>query len=519
MIDVGGLSEGLSLLWDWRMPVAAVLGMSLGLIIGLIPGLTAAIGLAIVLPFTFQLDALVALMFLTAIYTGSLTGGGILAILLNTPGTPGAAATTLDGYPMAKRGRANEALGLQITASVFGGAVGYLALMFFIQPMSSIALKFQSAEMLALTVFVLVAVGVLQSKYLFRSLFAGAMGLMIATVGTSLETGVPRGTYGLINLEDGLPIVLCAIGLFAIPEMIDCLSRATISQSSSKITHSPSQLWGGVSGALSNWPTLCRGSAIGIGIGILPAAGATLASLLSYALAQRLGGSSDSFGHGEPKGVLAAESANNASEGGAMAILLTLGIPGSASTAVIMGGFMLHGLVPGTQLIHDNGALVYGLIIGNLLQMIVMIGIALFIAYYAARIVIVPTSILVPFLSCTLAIGAFGFRDETIDVYIVFLFGIIGWFCRRYHFTPLSLMIGLFLGDLLDQTMIRFSILYSYEPWTIFERPIAITMFAITLLLLMSRFARWILRERLNSQHTPGVQEGQPSFGAKPAHK
>lgn len=494
MIDTDQMAQGLALLLNWHMPMVILAGMTLGLIIGVIPGMTAALGLAIVLPLTFQMDALTALILMTSVYTGSLTGGGILAILINTPGTPGAVATTFDGYPMAKAGRANEALGLQIAASAFGGAASYLVLLLFIEPMANFALMFQSAEMLALVLFVLVAVGVLKGRYLLRSLFAGGIGLMLSTIGTVLTTGEPRGTMGFSELEDGLPIILCVIGLFAVPELIQILPRKSISETEARVQHSAAALWIGFQGAFRRWQTLLRGSVIGIGVGILPAAGATLASILSYTLASKLAIGSERFGEGEPKGVIAAESANNASEGGAMAILLSLGIPGSASTAVILGGFMLHGLVPGTGLFRDNGPLIYGLIIGNIFQMFLLVGVALAVAYFVARIVIVPTTLLVPFLTILLAVGAFSFRGQIFDVFVVFAFGIAGWLCRRYDFTPLSLMIGLFLGNQLDQEMLRVSILYSYEPWTILHRPIAAALFALTIALILVRIVIWARR-------------------------
>ncbi|MEM7774703.1 MAG: tripartite tricarboxylate transporter permease [Pseudomonadota bacterium] len=508
MIDLGQMSAGASLLMNWTMPLVILGGMTLGLVIGVIPGMTAALGLAIVLPLTFQMDALTALILMTSVYTGSLTGGGILAILINTPGTPGAVATTFDGYPMAKAGRANEALGLQIAASVIGGGASYFALLLFIQPMTDFALKFQSAEMLALTVFVLVAVGVLRGRYLLRSLFAGAIGLMLSTIGTSLSTGVPRGTFGFVELEDGLPIVLCVIGLFAIPELIAILPRKAISETSAKFSRGSTELLKGFALAVRSWKTWLSGSLIGIGIGLLPAAGATLSSILSYTLAMRGAKLGERFGAGEPKGVVAAESANNASEGGAMAILLALGIPGSASTAVILGAFMLHGLVPGTGLFRDNGPLIYGLIIGNLFQMIALGFVALLVAFFVARIVRIPTTILVPFLTILLAVGAYSFRGLMFDVFVVFAFGLIGWFCRRYDFTPLSLMIGLFLGRQLDEEIVRVSVLYGDDPLAMLERPITAVLFAFTAALIVYKI--WGALKPAGGTAVPGSQEPAP---------
>jgi putative tricarboxylic transport membrane protein len=327
--------------------------------------------LAVILPLTFKMDALTALILMTSVYTGSLTGGGILAILINTPGTPGAVATTFDGYPMARAGRHNEALVLQICSSVIGGFLSYFVLLFFIHPMTEFALNFGPSEMLFLTIFVLIIVGVLQGRYLIRSLFAGLMGLMLSTIGTSAN-GMVRGTMGIDALEDGLPLILCIIGMFAMPELLSLAARKSISDEEISVGHNLKRLISGVVDAAGQVRTWLLGSIIGIFIGLLPAAGATLASLLSYSFAKRRAKPEQRFGEGEAEGVVAAESANNASEGGAMAILLALGIPGSASTAVILGGFMLHGLVPGGRLFRDNGPLVYGLIVGNLAQMMLL---------------------------------------------------------------------------------------------------------------------------------------------------
>ena len=197
MVNFIDLFDGINLLFSWRIPLAIFFGMILGLIIGVIPGMTAALGLAIILPLTLSLDALTALILMTSVYTGSLTGGGILAILINTPGTPGAVATTFDGYPMTRKGLYNQALGFQISSSVIGGMLSYIVLLFAIQPMTWVALKFGSSEMLALTIFVIVFIGILQGKYLSRSIFAGIFGVLVSNIGTSVSTGVARGTFGL----------------------------------------------------------------------------------------------------------------------------------------------------------------------------------------------------------------------------------------------------------------------------------------------------------------------------------
>ncbi|RVT81881.1 hypothetical protein DXV76_18685 [Rhodobacteraceae bacterium CCMM004] len=476
------------------MPLVIVGGMLLGLVIGAIPGMTAALGLAAILPLTFKLDALTALMLMTSVYTGSLTGGGFLAVLINTPGTPGAAATTFDGYPMAKAGRQNEALGLQIAASVVGGLISYLALLFFIQPMADFALLFGSAEMLFLTIFVLILIASLQRKSFARTIFAGIVGLLLSTIGTSVSTGVARGTYGLDALADGLPIILCVIGMFAIPELISIVAREAISVDPGRGAKARDIVAGMRDGLRYRW-TWARGALIGTFVGLLPAAGATVASLLSYSAASRAAKPGERFGEGEPKGVVAAESANNASEGGAMAILMSLGIPGSASTAVISGAFLLHGLVPGPRLFIDNGDIVYGLILGNLLQMLALGVFAVAVASQIARIVTVPSRLLAPALTIIIALGAYSYRGLWEDIVITFAFGLIGYVFRRHHFTLIALMIGLFLGAQIDEDFVRFVILYGDRPATLLERPI-VAAFAVLSLALIALQVRLAIRER-----------------------
>ena len=488
MVNFIDLFDGINLLFSWKIPLAIFFGMILGLIIGVIPGMTAALGLAIILPLTLSLDALTALILMTSVYTGSLTGGGILAILINTPGTPGAVATTFDGYPMTRKGLHNQALGFQISSSVIGGMLSYIVLLFAIQPMTWVALKFGSSEMLALTIFVIVFIGILQGKYLSRSIFAGIFGVLVSNIGTSVSTGVARGTFGFAELEDGLPLIICIIGMFAIPELLSLVNRKSISDGNINKKNKIEDLFKGIIESIKRFKIWLTGSVVGIFVGVLPAAGATIASLSSYSLAKKFSKNKKKFGQGEPDGIISAESANNASEGGAMAILLSLGIPGSASTAVILGGFMLHGLVPGTGLFRDNGPLVYGLIVGNIFQMILLGFFATYVAFYVGKIVKVKSYILVPFLIILMSVGSFAYRNSIFDIFILFIFGIIGWYLRKFEFTPLSFMIGLFLGRQIDEDMERVIILFSDNPLKIFESTITLTISVITLVSLIYYF-------------------------------
>tara|TARA_B100000780_G_scaffold7125_1_gene5391 strand:- start:1315 stop:2814 length:1500 start_codon:yes stop_codon:yes gene_type:complete len=488
MVNFPDLIEGINLLFSWKMPIAIFFGMILGLIIGVIPGMTAALGLAIILPLTLSMDALTALILMTSVYTGSLTGGGILAILINTPGTPGAVATTFDGYPMTRAGFHNEALGMQISSSVIGGILSYIVLLFAIEPMTWLALKFGSSEMLALTIFVIIFIGILQGKYLSRSIFAGIFGILVSNIGTSVSTGVARGTFGFAELEDGLPLIICIIGMFAIPELLSLVNRKSISDGNINKKNKIEDLFKGIKKSIKRYKIWLSGSLVGIFVGVLPAAGATIASLSSYSLAKKFSKNKKNFGKGEPDGIISAESANNASEGGAMAILLSLGIPGSASTAVILGGFMLHGLVPGGGLFRDNGPLVYGLIVGNIFQMIFLGFFAAFIAFYVGKIVKVKSYILIPFLIILMSVGSFAYRSSIFDIFILYIFGIIGWYLKKFDFTPLSFMIGLFLGRQIDEDIERVIILFSDNPLKVFESGITLTISILTVISLIYYF-------------------------------
>ncbi|WP_305984896.1 tripartite tricarboxylate transporter permease [Roseibium sp. MMSF_3544] len=483
MPEVTVVTEGFGLLWDWRIPAVILMGLAFGLLVGSVPGLTAALGLAIALPFTLTMDQLPALMLLTAIYTGSLTGGGITAILMNAPGTPGAVVTAIDGYAMTKSGRYNQALGLQICASVIGGFVGYIALFFLVQPLSDFALRFGPAEMLALTILVIVTIGSLDDAHFLRVVYSGVLGMLIATIGTSVTTGIPRGSMGIRALEDGVPAVLSVIGLFAIPELISLGGRSRIVASDDRQKTSVRDVLNGARQGLAFRGTLAQGSFIGVLIGVLPAAGATMASLLSYASARRRAKSNEKFGEGAPRGVVAAESANNATEAGSMAILLAIGIPGGAATAVILGGFILHGLVPGPRLFVDNGPAIYGLIFGNMVQMVIVGVMAVGFASIVAHVVRAPSSVLIPCLLISIGCGAFSLRGQLADVAIIYIFGLIGYFYRSYKFAATSLMIGLFLGARLDAEIVRFAVLYGDNLMGAIMRPIAASLLAIAFLI------------------------------------
>lgn len=484
MFDTAIFLKGLTLVFTLKIFLVMFFGLWVGLIFGVIPGLTGSLAIAVLLPITFMMDPLPALAMLTAVYTGGLTGGGITAILINVPGTPGAVATVFDGYPLTLSGRQNEALGMQVASSVFGGLAGYAFLLLFLKSMVMFALKFGPSEMIFLTVLILIVIGSLGGGSIWRSLAVGLFGLLLGTIGTSEATGITHGTMGFDELEDGIPMGICIIAMFAVPEMLDLVTRSFITEAKVDSSHDIRKLLKGASSIFKYSKTLVRSALLGIGAGVLPGIGSTLACLLSYAQAKKGAKPGQRFGKGEPEGVVAAETANNASEGGAMATLLAIGIPGSGSTAILIAAFMLQGLVPGPRLLRDNGPLIYGLISANMIQMVLLFFLAILVAFYMARVIYIPTRILAPVFLALMAIGTFSLRNTFFDVDLLFFFGVLSWFLRRNDFPVISFMIGIILGGRLEMEIYRYAALFGSDLSVFVKRPISAFLMGLILLTL-----------------------------------
>ena len=339
-------------LLDIQLLVFMFLGIFLGVIFGALPGLNAGIGIALMLPVTYTLSPLVSLVFLTSIYTGGVFGGSITAILLNVPGSPASVATTLDGNPMARSGEANEALGLALASSALGGLLGMIFLVLVLKPLAIFALRFGPAEIFLLVIFALTSIASLSEQNLLKGLAAGCFGLLLGTIGMS-AAGTARFTFGNVYLLDGIPIIPALIGFLAVSELLAQLEKPDTSlPEAGRLDFS--KILSGCLMAPKKFFALFRSSVIGIVIGAIPGVGATVGSLLSYDFARRTSKHPHTFGQGEPVGVVAAEAANNASEGGALATMLALGIPGGAATAILIGALTIQGIVPGPRLIIEH---------------------------------------------------------------------------------------------------------------------------------------------------------------------
>lgn len=481
MIDWQALGEGIQLFMEWQNFLLILVGLTIGVVLAAIPGFTGSLGIAVMIPLTFGMDPLPSLVFLLSIYTGGLYGGSITAILLNTPGSPAAVATSLDGYPMTKKGLAGRALGVAVGASTIGGFLGILVLLVIIQPLANLALKFGPTEMFMIAVFGLTIIAALKGASFTKTFYAGLLGILIGTIGMT-SSGAIRGTYGQAYLLDGIPIIPALIGLFALSELFFLVDKSYVTKQQIKHQRNSVEVLKGIKQTFKYPFNIIRSSAIGVFIGALPAAGSTIASLVSYNEARRASKKRESFGKGNEEGIVAAESANNASEGGALATMLVLGIPGSAAAAMLLGAIIMQGWTPGPRLFIDHSAVLYGVIFSELVQEVLLLFVGAAFAIIAGRIVRVPTHVLIPTIIVFALVGSFAVRNLMFDAVLVFLFGLLGWYLRRNEYPTIGVVLGLILGPIADKELLRSVQLYGDQTFFMFfQRPITLLLLIITI--------------------------------------
>ncbi len=485
MIDFPAMSGALSLLGgSWAPWMVVPPGLLIGLIFGAIPGLSVPIAMAVFLPITVHLDFLAAIMFLTSIFTGGGFGAAVPAVLMNVPGSSSAVATTFDGYPMARQGRHSEALGIALAASCAGTAIGYVVLLLVVGWVADVVLMLGPLEMFAISAWGLTLIAVLHNGSFAKALLAGLLGVMIGMIGMSAR-GDMRGTFDMLALVDGIPKVPALIGLFAASEMFRLMRNEYIVDDSALRRPDFGRLLAGVRDAFRYPVVLIRGAFIGIGIGAIPGVGAAVANLLSYAEAKRRGPNPESFGTGDPRGVVASESANSSSEGGSIATLLALGIPGGSATAVMLGAFAMHNVTGGPRFISENLDLVYAIIFGNLAQVVMLAGIGLGFLFFASSLVRVPLRFLVPGVLLLALLGCFSITGDMMGPMTMVAFAALGYWLREHGFPVAAVVIGLLLGPTAEAELLRSMQVSGGDPAFLLERPVAL---AVLLLLVASLF-------------------------------
>ncbi len=491
IIDMASAQEAFALLFSQPQYWLVVIpGIIIGLFFGATPGLQTSMAMAIFLPMTLYMDFLQAMLFLTAIFTGGGFGAGVPAILMNIPGTSSAIATAFDGYPMAKQGKHNEALGLALGSSTFGVLLGYVLLFFLIKPMSLFVLKLGPSEMFVVILWGLTLIASLTGDHVIKGLIAGLFGLLVGTVGFS-EAGVMRGTMDLELLADGIPAIPAMMGMFAASELFKLVKSEFLVEDENKRQVRISQILEGFKQAFRYPVILIRGSVIGVLIGAVPGVGSSVSNLLSYIETKRRDKDPQSYGKGNPKGVVASEAANSTSEAGSMATLLALGIPGGGATAVMLAAFAMHNITGGPQFIREEMDIVYAIIFANFGQVFLLIILGLLLIPVLASIIKVKMTYLVPSVLVLAVCGAFGLTGNMSGPITVLVFSMIGWIFRRYNFSVPAAVIGMLLGSMAESSLVQTLQISGGDISYVFERPITLV---ILTLLLFSLFGKKLIK-------------------------
>jgi putative tricarboxylic transport membrane protein len=451
----------------------------IGVIIGVLPGLGATTGAALLLPFTLTMEPVHAITVLATIYVSATFAGSITAILINTPGTAAAAATTFDGFPLAQRGEAGRALGVAVVSSTVGGVFSVIVLCIAAPLLARVAYQFRPPEYFALTVFGLSMLASISAGGAVRNLIGGVFGVWLATIGAERATGIERFMFGNYELYEGLGFVPVFIGLFAMSELLVQSKHVNrvFNAISMKAVKLPTK-----EDYKKIWKTILRSCGIGTFIGVLPAEGATVASMIGYSEALRWSKHKEEFGKGSIEGIAGAESANNAATGGAMVPTMVLGIPGSGTTAVILVGLMVHGLRPGPYLFTEQVGTVYQIFGAMLLANLMFMAMGLYAAKVFARISLVPTPILWPVVFALSVVGAYALNASLLDVWIVLIFGIIGFFARRRGFAVAPIAVGLILGEMVESNLQNSLKMFEGAWWLIFTQPLAVVFLLLAFL-------------------------------------
>jgi putative tricarboxylic transport membrane protein len=449
-----------------------VLGVSLGILVGAIPGMSAPMAIAIAVPLTYALNPVSAIAFLLGVHKGGEYGGAITSILINTPGEVSSALTALDGYPLAKQGKPRKALMMSLYASVTGDVFADLVLIVSAAPLALLALRMGPAEILGVLIFSFAFISSLLGRSLLKGVFALSVGMLLATVGLDIESGGERLTFGILELQDGIPLVAITIGILAFGEVLvqveqyfrhgaDAPEGARIELGSSKNDHLS---WRELRGC---WRAILRGSLIGTGVGALPGLGASVAAFLAYGAERRASKTPELFGTGKLEGIAAIESANNAVIGSSLIPLLTLGIPGSATAALIFGAFLIHGITPGPFIFQNDGQVVYGLFASLMLANLVNLVIGNLGLRFFAMVLAVPRRIIVASTAVLCFTGAYVSTGSMFGVGVMLIFAVLGYFLRKLQIPFIIFLIGFILGPMFERSLRHTVIL--------FDNPLALT--------------------------------------------
>ncbi len=474
--------ESLTLLFSWSTLVAVFIGTVSGIVIGGMPGLTATMAVALLIPVTFTLEPLVGLVLMGGVYSGAMYGGSIPAILLRTPGTPAAVATSIEGYPLTQQGRAGLALKVSVISSFCGGIFSTFTLLILAPILAVFALSFGPPEYFLLALLGLAGIVSMadEDTSLVKALISGLLGLIVAVVGTDPISGMLRYTMGVTDLFDGVAFMPVLIGLFSISQMLALTDGSKVVENATLVTKVKKEP---MPKGLGRYIGL--GSGVGTLVGILPGEGATIAAFLSYNVAKRRSKNTHLFGKGNPEGIAAAEAGNNGCVGGSLVPTLTLGIPGNSVAAALMGGLLVHGLIPGPELFTKYGTMTYAFILSLFLANIIFLVVGLYMAPYFARISLTPTPLLVPTVCLFSVLGSYAINNSIIDVLLCLGFGLSAIILQKTGFSLGALILGLILGPIAETGFAQALILSKGSSMIFFESTHAMVLWALIFALMV----------------------------------
>ncbi|MCB0352365.1 MAG: tripartite tricarboxylate transporter permease [Bdellovibrionales bacterium] len=464
-------------------------GALLGILFGATPGLSPSMGVALLVPLSFGMDATTAFFFFVAVYQAANYGGSITAVAINTPGTPAAVVTALDGFPMTQQGHPESSFGYSLYASVVGGIIGAILLVLFAVPLAQVGLYFGPHEYFALAVFGLSTVVAFSTKAPLKAIVATLFGLLVSTIGTDPFSGLERSTFGVIDLYDGVSLLPAMIGLFALGEVFEQFSRKSQAQ---KAVVSTMESLLPLKRVFAFPRVLFGSSVLGTAIGVIPGAGATIASFICYGRAKKVSRTPEKFGDGAAEGIIASEAANSSSVGGALVPLLALGIPGSATDAVLLGALTLHGLTAGPELVRQRPDVVYGIFVALFVANFAIYFLGRFGVQIWIRILRIPQSIVISSVFLLCLWGSFTVRNSVFDCWVCLLFGVLGYGMKRGGYPIAPLVLGLVLGEMIEMNFRRALLMGEFSLF--FTKPLSLVLLLLTLISLVSPVVKGSLR-------------------------
>jgi len=486
------LLDALQAVLSYSVLFAIFIGTISGIIIGGMPGLTATMAVALLIPITFSFSPLIGLALMGGVYAGAMYGGSIPAILLSTPGTPAAAATAIEGYPLTKQNKGGMALKVSVIASFIGGTFSVVVLLAISPILAEFALKFGPAEYFLLALMGLTGVISVADGGFNKGIISGLIGLIIALIGTDPMTGMTRYDFGLVELYEGVSFMPALIGMFSITQMLALTGETLLNKCSTnvkKIKREPMPK--------GMWPYIGIGTFNGTIIGIIPGEGATIAAFISYNIAKQKSKLKHLFGKGNPEGIAAAEAGNNACVGGSLVPLLTLGVPGNTVSAALMGGLMIQGLIPGPELFTTHATITYGFILSLFIANIIFLVIGLFFAPYFAKIAKIPTAILIASISVFAIIGSYSINNSMFDVWLMLLFALFGFFLNKLGFSLSAIILGMILGPIAENGFTQALTISAGNGAIFFESIIAKILWIIIFILLLQPLISYFKNKKI----------------------